>query len=298
MKISEDTQPDEAQMLRYVLGLLPEVEAESLDLLSVTDDELAARLSAVEHDLVDAYVRGELQGDTLDRFETWYLSSPRRMQKVAFARTLSSLENRRRFSGTARRIPPWALLAATLAIFLTSGYLIIDNLRTRPDTVAAGSEAQTVQRQQPVESSSSTQSAGGELPPPPPSLSPPPAQPRRSGETPVVAIAVLLTPQTRSEGLIASIPVQSGVREVSARLQLEFDDFPDYEVALKDPATDRVLWKSESLQAESAGNRRAVPVRLPSALLSSQNYSLELSGTRPDADPEFIGNYVFRAVLE
>ena len=46
----------------YLLGQLPESEAERLDELSITDDECAERIRAVEHDLVDAFARGELEG--------------------------------------------------------------------------------------------------------------------------------------------------------------------------------------------------------------------------------------------
>ena len=48
----------------YLLGSLPEAEAERLDQLSFTDDEFSAVLEAAEKDLVDAYVQGELRGQS------------------------------------------------------------------------------------------------------------------------------------------------------------------------------------------------------------------------------------------
>ena len=47
--------PDDRHLASYLLGLLPEEEAERLDEASVVDDELASRLCGVEDDLVDAY---------------------------------------------------------------------------------------------------------------------------------------------------------------------------------------------------------------------------------------------------
>ena len=82
--------PDDSVLVRYLVGSLPDAEAERLDELSVADDEFALRLSAAEHDLVDAYVNGELSGDTLDRFRSRYLTAPARGEKVAFAETLRS----------------------------------------------------------------------------------------------------------------------------------------------------------------------------------------------------------------
>ena len=71
---------DDQLLTRYLLGTLPAEEAERLDQLSIVDEELAARLSAVEYDLVDAYVRGEARGEDLARFESFYLSSAKRRE--------------------------------------------------------------------------------------------------------------------------------------------------------------------------------------------------------------------------
>jgi hypothetical protein len=85
--VADESGREDQQFERYLLGLLPEDEAERLDELSLTDDEAAWRLSAVENDLVDAYVRGELSGETLQRFNSYYLLSPIRRAKVTFAQT-------------------------------------------------------------------------------------------------------------------------------------------------------------------------------------------------------------------
>ena len=51
-------EPDRAHLVRYLLDLLPEDEAERLDLASIVDDDVASRLCLVESDLVDDYVTG------------------------------------------------------------------------------------------------------------------------------------------------------------------------------------------------------------------------------------------------
>jgi hypothetical protein len=73
------------QLVRYLLGLLPADETEQLDEQSIVDDGVAWRLTAVEHDLVDAYVRETLDLERRRRFESFYLASPRRRQRVIFA---------------------------------------------------------------------------------------------------------------------------------------------------------------------------------------------------------------------
>jgi hypothetical protein len=78
----------DAVLLRYLLGALPVDEAEPIEEASLVDGALAARLNALECDLVDEYVRGELEGPNLARFQSWYLSSPLRAQKVDAAKAI------------------------------------------------------------------------------------------------------------------------------------------------------------------------------------------------------------------
>src|SRR5262249_24530997 len=74
------------ELVQYLLGVLPPEETERLDEASIVDDDIAARLRRVEDDLVDSYVRGQLSGDTLAQFESHYLSSRHRRERVEFAR--------------------------------------------------------------------------------------------------------------------------------------------------------------------------------------------------------------------
>jgi len=60
MSPTDDTGLDDEQLTRYLLGLLPREQAERIDEAGIVDDAVAARLRTVEHDLVDAYVRGAL----------------------------------------------------------------------------------------------------------------------------------------------------------------------------------------------------------------------------------------------
>jgi hypothetical protein len=88
MSRAEEPGHDDQLFVHYLLGLLPEKDAERLDELSIGDEDVASRLCAVENDLVDAYVRGRLLGNTLKQFESSYLATPRRHEKVMIARGL------------------------------------------------------------------------------------------------------------------------------------------------------------------------------------------------------------------
>jgi hypothetical protein len=85
---SEQLGSNDAALLRYLLGTLPVDEAESIEEASVVDEDFGARLNAMERDLVDSYARGELEGSNLAKFQSWYLSSPLRAQKVESAKAI------------------------------------------------------------------------------------------------------------------------------------------------------------------------------------------------------------------
>jgi hypothetical protein len=76
---------EDLPLLQYLLGGLSDEDVDDIDERSITDEGLAWRLRQVEHDLVDAYVTGALSGEALRRFMWFYLSSPRRRDKVSFA---------------------------------------------------------------------------------------------------------------------------------------------------------------------------------------------------------------------
>ncbi|HTG13871.1 MAG TPA: hypothetical protein VK747_01240 [Blastocatellia bacterium] len=151
---------DEGMIIDYLLGASTEPETERLDEMSLTDDDFAQRLHAVENDLVDAYVRGELQGHAASRFNSHYLASPGRRDKVAFAekllgftdsawaaraetmdetmpastaarKTIARESSRFRFFARPRLSLQQGLAAAAVVVFIAAGYLTLENLRLR-----------------------------------------------------------------------------------------------------------------------------------------------------------------------
>ena len=58
---------DNEVMIQYLLNELPDAETERLDELSIADDEFAGRLRALEYDLIDGCVRGEISGEHLEK---------------------------------------------------------------------------------------------------------------------------------------------------------------------------------------------------------------------------------------
>jgi hypothetical protein len=98
----------------------------------------------------------------------------------------------------------------------------------------------------------------------------------------------------RGSAQTAVLSLSRGTSRVNFRLELESDDFPQYRVALKDPVTGQILWRSGNLKTETEGQSSRVSIILPANLLKRQNYMLELTGGRENGDGEFLSSYAFR----
>lgn len=312
---------DSEFLARYLLGDLPKEEAERLDEQSVTDDEFSWRVTAVENDLVDAYVRGELARPQLALFESHYLASPKRRQKVSFARAILSSEGKLQpdpakaaaavpralaspvskkksfwnfFSVPAFRLQ-WGFAGAALAMTLVAGTLLyeVNHLRSQVTGVESA-RAALDKRQQETEKQLSEQRAVNAR-----TQSELERLRKTQGATDIVeSIAVLLMPQTRGAGQPVAISVPGGVTAIPVRLQLESDDYLEYQVTLKDPTSDRGLWHSAKLKVAAKGKNRLLALSLPASVLKQQTYILEVSGISSKGVSSLIDSYVFRVVRD
>lgn len=86
---------DNQRLRAYLLGELSGTDAaDAFDEASFTDDKFGAALSAAENDLIDAYLQKELRGADLEKFESVYLATKHRREKIEFARALQNFAER------------------------------------------------------------------------------------------------------------------------------------------------------------------------------------------------------------
>jgi hypothetical protein len=112
----------------------------------------------------------------------------------------------------------------------------------------------------------------------------------------VPMVALVLLPQTRALGPVTTLAVPQGVDRVALELRLEPNDFRDYQVALRDPGTSRIVWRSDRIAARTADDLPTVSVIVPASVLQAQHYSLELDGVSASGGAEVVGTYVFQMV--
>src|SRR5262245_47774225 len=108
---------DDALLVRYLLGELTPEEQALVEARYLADSEFHDELRAVERDLIDQYVRGEL-ADTA-AFESRFLTSPSRRQKVEFARALAKTKPPGRHVAQST----WLPVAAAVAIAVGAALL-------------------------------------------------------------------------------------------------------------------------------------------------------------------------------
>ncbi len=84
----DETTPKE-DLIRYLLGHLPEAEADALEVRLLTDSEVIEAMQEAEYELMDRYARGQLPAAQRTRFETHYLASPLHLERYAVARHLT-----------------------------------------------------------------------------------------------------------------------------------------------------------------------------------------------------------------
>jgi hypothetical protein len=306
MALSHEPKHDDERLVDYLLGMLSEQETERLDELSIVDEDVAARLVAVENDLVDAYVRGALTGARLERFKAHYLASPQRRERVKFAedfigavdRTAPPAPSLMRF--VPRSVAAWGRVVAAALLLVAGGVLVVNHLQLRSSLDEAQARSASLDRQRHgLEQQLASERAANaettrELDQARSSLSD--AIQKPSTEKPTPTFALVLLPQTRSLGPIPTVAVRSGTSAIPVELQLEANDFAAYSVALNDPATNRVIWRSGRIAAVPVGRTSNVAVEIPAGLLHSQHYSLELSGYGTDRSAQTVTSYTFLVV--
>lgn len=81
-----DRSISETIRVRYLLGLSFPTEREHLESEYFADDDAFQEMLTAEDDLIDAYARGELKSEELQRFEKRYGSSLNVRDRVQFAR--------------------------------------------------------------------------------------------------------------------------------------------------------------------------------------------------------------------
>jgi hypothetical protein len=286
--------PNDQFLLGYLLGELSEQESVELEGQYFANSDTFEHLCALEDELIDRYVCGELSMRDRERFEKRFLSSPKQLQKIEFARSFfqyvaKAPPHRER---TWRGITQWRfalpkpaiLVPAALALAAAvgsgswwlwrmqsptrTGGLQTQADRTRP--AAAGGEQPALTRQQ-GPSTSGQQSKG------------------------LVVALLLTTDLTRGDARQTTLAIPSNSSWVELTANLEPDTYKSYRCELQ-TVDGHLIWSQEAAEARSGTSGKSVLVRIPAERFASRDYVFTLSGRTAAGKFEVVGEYAFRAV--
>jgi len=85
------TEPTDDTLRDWLLGTLAPAEADAFEQRLIEDEDFAARLRAVENDLLDDLARGALAGDERARASAYFAATPQDRARLRIARALAAI---------------------------------------------------------------------------------------------------------------------------------------------------------------------------------------------------------------
>ena len=305
----------DADIRAYILGKSPAEETDQLDELSFADQH-AERIGAVEHEIIDDYVSGRLSPEEKSAFESSYMASAIRRERVEFAKAFADYSERTRsvaepsparssiFDLFRQRL--FVLQFGAVAMLLILGAAAWLIFRETPPTVAlndptnvAPSETRSNESQSTTPTSpaptpsdeTQTPSSNVNAAPSRQTVTPTPRPPRPKVEQPRLAVFVL-TPALRSSSF-QQVEIPAGAATVEFQLRLETDDPGPLSVEIIDLRNSNSVWSAKNLSARKGRSGSTASIRIPSRVLNKGEYQVSLSKNTKDGKSEKIGDYFF-----
>jgi hypothetical protein len=268
------TQLDASLLRGYLLGSASDEEADHIEEQYFARPEVLDQLTAVENDLIDEYVAGQLTPAEQELFDERYGDSPRRRLRVAVSRRLraEARDSRLPVAIDSHKPPStvtnvWPLVvgvgvaAAAIVAIAVNAWLVRPTLPTAPPT------ASTPATPPPIRSESER---------------PSPSQPHVPPDTPSTpsVVALALSPlHVRTAAAPATLSIPPGADRVVVRLQGETNDGDLSGTAVVRTVAGSEVWRGEAVFED--GQPPDARVEIPALLLRVDDYVIELLGRDP-----------------
>lgn len=318
--MSNDFQEQDA--IRYFLGELSENELTAFEERFFTDAEFSDWLDEVETDLIDSYVRGELDAAQNQRFEQNFLVSERRQSRVKAAVAL--LEKEKSFAPSAAiaenpkpsfweslrgffTVPNLAYTSFGILLLAVIGGIVLFFQRP-PEIVKIGNEnlrieptKQTSPPNSPEKSPTQTpseapQNINSQTDEPIKKPSPEKQKEEPKNETPkevrqdspVLAQFGLTSSSLRNGGNEPTkINLKAGTERVYLRLRFKTEEeFVKYRIELRDA-------NGNLISSQNLKNKNALGITVPAKKLRKGSYKVTLKGAKTDLEFEDLDFYDF-----
>lgn len=318
---------DENLLRSFLLGKLSENEQTILETAIFADADLLALAQTIEHDLIDEYVRDELDTGDRENFKRLFLNSLARRQKIEFAQTWQQLDIQtdvsshtiagKNFQAETRSFwksifpfsfaPQFAFAVAVVLLILGGGILFLVNQSSGENQIATEPNSNLILLPpvSPVPDNSPA------LPTVAPTATNNPAkipQPNQNSDRqttlpnrnqapkslPAVTFAQLVFPtgMTRDKGgKTLQLKLAPKVAQAKLVFNLESgDEYKSYTIEVRAKSGSNVL------NRRGSGVGQTVIVKVSAARLAAGNYEAVLRGLNGDDQTETIGYYDFAVV--
>ena len=275
--------PTDDELLRsYLLGTLPEEEADRLEGRLLAEDELFELSEAIESDLLAACDRGEFAPEERERVLRRLASSPQGRERLALARSLNSAAAApvpvvafpRRAPAHSTRTFQWFALAACLLMSVGLSWYALERQH-------GGESSPLIAREREAPASAVT----SDVPAPAPQVAqenrPPAEEPK-----PAKVVCQLALMTLRGSEPTKRLTVPPGTEVVELRIGLEgMEDLASFHVAVRSPAGETLLDK-RGVEPKTLDGVRTLVVELPARRITAGRYEIETQGTAPGSEPE------------
>jgi hypothetical protein len=312
--------PSDDRLLRsYLLGELPEPEADRLEERLLADDELFDLMEALEAELLADCSRGELAPAERERVLRRLASSPQGRERLALAGSLNKVADgvSQQATVVAFRSRPTPPKAVFQWVAMAAGLLLVAGL--------SWFQLQTPQMPQkgnspPVHTSDSQAPEKPTAPPAPEekrASKSTPQQPERTTEpvTTTEKIAKKGQASTKRPDLVKAVlalsltTLRGGEQETQelrlrsdadiAEIQLNdlagVEEFESFHVAIRNEEKE-TIWEKDGLTSRQQDEGPALVLDVPAEQLASGLYEVRVQGTPVEGEPEDLAIQEFRIV--
>jgi hypothetical protein len=272
--------PNEAILMRYLLGDLPDEEKAQIESQYFSDDELFELLLALEDELRERYLKGMLSAKDGKLFETKYGTTPTMRNRLAVSKVMLQQFSER--AAAVHETSSWKIfvadflslrpafkfaLAFSVAAAIAASWFAIETISEKLQLEAERSlleqKEKTLQQQLADE-----QLRSRDL-----------AENLEKAKLPIVSF-VLSPGNVRSAGDVPNLLLPSSPAQLMLQLDLEgVKQTGRYDAVLYDERN-AVVKRWEGLQTVRGANGLQVGLSLPSRLLEARKYRIELAGKK------------------
>jgi hypothetical protein len=318
------TEKIEKTTQRYLLGELSEPEQTAVESEYFADRDRFEEVCALENDLIDDYVRGNLASGEREQFERHYLSSPEKVRRVQFSGSMQQSlyaaaataparaklpqavapGSRRTLAAmlARRRLTPVGALAA-LAVVLTVTVLLLGfeaarlrrELAASQQTIAAQSQTERDLERQLAEQRADAERHTRDLEAFRSQHTAEQASPPVDKLSPMVAVFTLKSGLIRGIGEPQTLKIEPDADVVELRVDLGHTAFKKYSATLQTPEGASVVKQVAVAVHPSQTGARAV-IRVPAKRLPAGDYVLRVDGMNPSGEAVEVSDCYFRVV--